>query len=224
MPALLFDLDGTLLDAGGSGGPAMADACRATFGEAFAPDAYDIPFSGRTDTAIVAAYHAAHDAEPTDESRAAFRDAYLAALPGHLERLNGRALPGAVALLDALAGRAGVTTGLLTGNFRRGAEAKLRRFGLLGYFDTDRGGYGDDSPDRCDVAAAAVAALGPHDGPIWVLGDTPADVACGKSVGAKTLAVATGTYSRGELDGCGADVLLDTLSDTAAVLAALGVG
>ena len=88
----------------------------------------------------------------------------------------------------------------------------------------NRGGYGDDSPDRNAVAAAAVAALGPHDEPVWVLGDTPADIVCGKSVGAKTLAVATGTYSRGELAGCGADVLLEGLSDTAGVLAALGVG
>ena len=221
MPALLFDIDGTLLCAGGAGKPAMAAAAAATFGTAL--DDYDIPFAGRTDAAITAAYHAAHDAEPTPASRAAFRAAYLAALPGHLDRPGGGALPGVVELLLALSDRPDVTLGLLTGNFRAGAEAKLRRFGLLRFFDLAVGGYGNESPDRADVAAAAVAALPPHAGPVWVIGDTPADVACGKSVGANTLAVATGGSPRGELDRCGADAVLDDLADTPAVLRALGL-
>ena len=221
MPALLFDIDGTLVSAGGAGKPAMAAACRAAFGEAL--DDYGIPFAGRTDTAITAAYHAAHGVEPTPASRAAFRDGYLAALPGCLENPHGRVLPGVVPLLETLAGRADVTLGLLTGNFRDGAAAKLRRFGLLRFFDLHVGGYGDRSADRCEVAAEAVAALPPHDGPVWVLGDTPADVACGKSVGAKTLAVATGGAPRPALADAAPDALLDDLADTAAVLRAMGL-
>ena len=221
--ALLFDIDGTLLSAGGSGGPAMAAACEAAFGESFPPDRYDIPFAGRTDTAITRAYHAVHDADPTPASVAAFRDGYLAALPDALNNPAGRVLPGVVALLDAVTGRADVVVGLLTGNFRGGAVAKLRHFRLLRFFDPDRGGYGGTSPDRADVAAAAVAALPAGYGPVWVLGDTPADVACGKSVGAKTLGVATGGSTADELRAAGADVVLPDLSDTPAVLAALGL-
>ena len=134
MPALLFDLDGTLLDSGGSGGPAMADACRATFGEAFAPEAYDIPFAGRTDTAIVAAYHAAHDAEPTDASRAAFRDAYLAALPGHLDRLDGRALAGGGRAVGRPRRTGGRNAGLADGELPprgRGEAAAVRAAGAF---------------------------------------------------------------------------------------------
>ena len=119
-----------------------------------------------------------------------------------------------------------MAVGLLTGNFRAGAAAKLRHVGLAEAFDLAVGGYGDDSSDRGAVAAAAVAALPPAaaGGAIWVLGDTPADVACGRSVGARTLAVCTGGASREELAGCGPDALLDDLSDTAAVLAAVGLG
>ena len=146
MTALLFDIDGTLLSAGGSGGPAMAAACRAAFGESFEPHAYDIPFHGRTDTAITLAYHAAHAAEPTPESLAAFRDGYLGALPGSLAGRDGRVLPGVVPLLDAVTARGDVAVGLLTGNFRQGAAAKLSHYGLIDYFALDRGGYGCDSP------------------------------------------------------------------------------
>ena len=220
MHAILFDIDGTLL-AAGSGGPAMAAAATAAFGEAL--DDYAIPFSGRTDTAIVGEYHRAHGAEHTPDSHRAFRDAYLAALPGALAGGGGRVLPGVRELLDVLAGRDDVTLGLLTGNFAAGAAAKLSHFGLAEYFDLSVGGYGDASPDRNDVAAAALALLPPGIETVWVIGDTPADVTCGKSVGAGTLAVATGEYSREELSACGADALLDDLSDTAAVLRTLGL-
>ena len=227
MTALLFDIDGTLLSAGGSGGPAMAAACEAAFGGAFPPERYDIPFAGRTDTAITRAYHAAHGTEATPDSVAAFRDAYLAALPAALEDRDGGVLPGVVNLLDTLAGRDGVTLGLLTGNFRGGAAAKLSHFGLDRFFDMDRGGYGCDSPDRADVAAAALATLparfreNPRD--VWVIGDTPADVACGKSIGARTLAVATGGSTLEELRDTRADAVLADLSDAAVVLRAFGM-
>ena len=227
MTALLFDIDGTLLSAGGSGGPAMAKACEAAFGEAYPAARYDIPFAGRTDTAITLAYHAAHAAEPTAESVAAFRSGYLDALPAALADREGTVLPGVVRLLETLASRGDVFLGLLTGNFREGAAAKLSHFGLDRFFDLNRGGYGCDSEDRCDVAAAAVATLPAafreNRDAVWVLGDTPADVACGKSVGARTLAVATGGSSPDELRAAGADAVLADLSDTPAALAALGL-
>ncbi|QDT15432.1 HAD family hydrolase [Alienimonas californiensis] len=220
MHALLFDIDGTLLLAG-SGGPAMAAAARAAFGSVL--EEYDVSFHGRTDTAIAGEYHAAHEAEHTPESHRVFQEAYLAALPGVLAGGDGRVLPGVPALLEALSAREDVLLGLLTGNFARGAATKLSHFNLDRYFDLSVGGYGDHSPDRNDVARAAVEVLPPGMDEVWVIGDTPADVTCGKSVGAKTFAVATGSYSRDELAECGADLLLEDLSDTPAVLRALGL-
>ena len=225
MIAILFDIDGTLLLAG-SGESAMAAAARAAFGSAL--DHYDVRFHGRTDTAIAREYHAAHETEHTPQSQRIFQDAYLAALPGALAEQTGRELPGVRVLLEALSAREDVTLGLLTGNYARGAAAKLSHFDLDHYFDLSVGGYGDHSPDRNDVAKAALEALPPafrsNPAAVWVIGDTPADVACGQSIGAKTLAVATGHYSREELAECGADALLDDLSDTPAVLRALGLG
>ncbi|MFH5805399.1 HAD family hydrolase [Alienimonas sp. DA493] len=224
MHAILFDIDGTLLLAG-SGGPAMAAAAEAAFGAAL--DEYDVHFHGRTDTAIAREYHAAHEAEHTPESHRVFQEAYLDALPGVLAEGDGRVLPGVPALLEALAAREDVLLGLLTGNYAKGAAAKLSHFGLAQYFDLSVGGYGDHTPDRNEVARTALEALPPelqaNPKAVWVVGDTPADVTCGKSIGAKTLAVATGHYSRDELADSAADALLDDFSDTAATLRALGL-
>ena len=93
--------------------------------------------------------------------------------------------------------------GLLTGNIRLGAEIKLRHFGLWEIFQF--GGFADDHEERDHIAAAALArgrrVLGKNLQPqeIVVIGDTPFDVRCGKFIGAKTLAVATGGAKLEEL-------------------------
>ena len=93
--------------------------------------------------------------------------------------------------------------GLLTGNIRLGAEIKLRRYGLWEIFET--GGFADDSEDRNHIAAAAlergrrVVGRNLHGGEIVVVGDTPHDIRCGKHIGAKVLAVATGGAKLEEL-------------------------
>ena len=99
--------------------------------------------------------------------------------------------------------------GLLTGNIRLGAEIKLRHFGLWEIFQF--GGFADDHEDRNHIAAAALErgrrVLGKDLQPqeIVVIGDTPFDVRCGKFIGAKTLAVATGGAKLEELKPCAAD-------------------
>ncbi len=39
-------------------------------------------------------------------------------------------------------------------------------------------------------------------GRVFIIGDTPHDVACGKAIGAKTIAVATGGFSVAQLEAC----------------------
>ena len=96
--------------------------------------------------------------------------------------------------------------GLLTGNIQLGAEIKLRHYGLWEHFMM--GGFADDHEDRNYIAAAALQrgrrVLDPHLQPheIVVIGDTPFDVRCGKFIGAKTLAVATGGATLKELKHC----------------------
>ena len=93
--------------------------------------------------------------------------------------------------------------GLLTGNIRLGAEIKLRHYGLWDHFKT--GGFADDHEDRDHIAAAALErgrrVLGKDLRPeeIVVVGDTPFDIRCGKFIGARVLAVATGGAKLDEL-------------------------
>jgi phosphoglycolate phosphatase-like HAD superfamily hydrolase len=125
-------------------------------------------------------------------------------------------------LIVLLATREEVQVGLLTGNTRQGAHIKLRHFALHEHLTL--GGYGDEHLDRNLVAVDALAELSRlHNGAverhrIWVIGDTPHDVCCARHIGAKALAVLTGSYPRAELEDACPDALLDDLGDVPAVL------
>ena len=139
-----------------------------------------------------------------------------------MSRYPAQVLPGVGELLEVLAGRDDFAVGLLTGNVCDGARIKLGHFDLFRYFPF--GGFGDDHHDRDRVASDALRAAhahlngGGHTATVWVIGDTPFDVTCGRSIGARTLAVTTGSHPRAELESYSPDVLLDDLSDTAKVL------
>jgi phosphoglycolate phosphatase len=212
MPAWLFDIDGTLLGSAGAGRKAMAAAFQRLFGRC--DQVNGIPFSGRTDRAIVADLLAAHGVPQTPRNWTAFRSAYLDELPAALRTSPGVVLPAVAEILRRLAGQ---PIGLLTGNVRAGAEAKLRHFELWERFAF--GGFGDERHSRDDVArdalAAAEAAVGHALDPrsVWVLGDTPLDVQCARAIGAKVLAVATGQHSLEELADSRPDALFPTLAE-----------
>jgi phosphoglycolate phosphatase-like HAD superfamily hydrolase len=107
----------------------------------------------------------------------------------------------------------------------RGAEIKLSHYGVWDYFEF--GAFADDHHDRNELTKFARArALEKHGEQftpesIFVIGDTPRDIECGKVVGAKTVAIATGNYSRAELAAHDPDFLLDDLSETEAVIVLL---
>jgi len=219
MRLILFDIDGTLIRSGGAGKLAMESALAAAFGLAEVLDG--VPYAGRTDRAIGHDLLALHGIDPLEHHRQNLHAAYLAVLPDSLARVPGTVLPGVRALLDALRGEP-VAVGLITGNLRAGAEVKLRHFGLWDYFPF--GGYGDAHLDRDGVARDALAAAEslharPFDD-IWVVGDTPLDVACARTIGAKSLAVATGWHTPEALAESRPDWLLADLADTESLLAA----
>lgn len=222
---LLFDIDGTLLSSGGAGEHSLRLALQDWFGNADALSGVEI--AGRTDGAIVRQLFALHGVEPTPEKITGFFDCYLQHLSRQLPAVSGRLLPGIVELLEILKTRTDVAIALLTGNLCRGAELKLAHYGIWHYFEF--GAYADDHHDRNQLAqVAARRALEKHGVSFapertFVLGDTPHDVACGRAIGAKTVAIATGGYTREQLQACGPDFLFDDLSDSAAVLQALGL-
>jgi len=88
------------------------------------------------------------------------------------------------------------------------------------------GGFGDQHRDRDDVAREALRAVEQRYGKVerqrvWVIGDTPLDVRCARSIGARAVAVATGWHSHAELLSAGADVTLNSLMDAGSILSDL---
>lgn len=219
----LFDIDGTLLRSGGAGQRAMERALEAAFG--LTDLSHDIPAAGRTDRAITADLFAFHQLPESPETRERFLEAYLQQLPLALAESPGRVLPGVVGLLDRLVARGDVALGLLTGNFRRGADLKLQHYRLDHHFRF--GGFGDDHFDRDDVARVALREACRHldrevsPEHICVIGDTPSDVKCARAIGARAVAVATGMYSADELRGTEPDQLFIDFSDPRELLEAL---
>jgi phosphoglycolate phosphatase-like HAD superfamily hydrolase len=120
-------------------------------------------------------------------------------------------LPGVVALLDRLHA-IGSRVGLLTGNIRAGARIKLESTGLWDRFDLHVSAFAEDGVARDEIAA--VARLRAGDGPLVVVGDTPADVACGRHVGARVLGVGTGYAPREAVEAARPDRFVADLSDT----------
>jgi phosphoglycolate phosphatase len=199
---VLFDIDGTLIRTGGAG----LKAFERTFAEVFAmPEATKtLQFAGRTDTSLVRECFRLHGIEPHDEHLRRFFEYYPSVLAELLGTLPGAVLPGVERFMEELfATQNRPIVGLLTGNIRRGAELKLRHFNLWEKFET--GAFADDSEDRDCIAATArkraeeIARSSLHGDEIVVIGDTPLDVKCAQSIGAKCLAVATGIHSRGQL-------------------------
>jgi phosphoglycolate phosphatase len=222
MHIVLFDIDGTLLNSGGAGKAAIETALAEDFGVAIR---VSVPYSGRTDRAIGRDLLSMHDVDPSDANWRRLVRGYLARLPACLDRHQGSILPGIAALLATLLDRDDVALGLLTGNIREGAEAKLGFFDLYRHFSF--GGFGDRHFDRDDVAREALAEIHAHFNGwarmdrVWVVGDTPLDVRCARAIGARAVAVATGVHSPAQLAATEPDLLLDNLSDPEPLLSVL---
>jgi phosphoglycolate phosphatase len=225
---LLFDIDGTLIRTGRAGSRAMNRAFEELFGISRAFDGTHM--AGRTDMWILEDAATRAGVNLTAASRQDFRARYLECLadalpePGPHSSMKG-VLPGVRSLLDVLTAPPLSDTiflALLTGNSEDGARLKLEHFDLWRYFRC--GAYGDDSADRNALVPFALARARRCGLPdlaaahILVVGDTPHDVACARSVGAVPVAVATGMFSVEQLRAAGADVVFQDLSDTGAFL------
>ena len=223
MHVILFDIDGTLLLTGGAGQKGMERALASAFG--ITRPTKDIAAAGRTDFAITSDLFEFHGINKTPEAWSQFSTEYFRQLPIALAELDGSVLPGVREILDVLHAREDVRLGLLTGNFEEGAWLKLKHYQLDHYFRF--GAFGDHHHCRDDVAHVAYEASHRHVGlpvaadRVWVIGDTPADVACARAIGANVVAVATGMYSYDELVPTSPDLLLHDLSDPETLLARL---
>ncbi|HEY4233527.1 MAG TPA: HAD hydrolase-like protein [Lacipirellulaceae bacterium] len=226
MHICFLDIDGTLVSTGGAGQAAFAVTLAKDFGITNVTTS-GVPFAGRSDRAIALDLFALYGIEPTPDVWNQFHIGYIKRLEEVLPTYKGRVLPGVVALLEQLAARGDVALGLLTGNVHEAARRKLQYYKLWDWFPF--GGFGDEHTDRCDIAAAALAAGRTYlngnssatHGQLVVIGDTPNDILCARSIGARCVAVPTGNTSVDTLRGAQPDVLVDTLEDVAAVMALL---
>lgn len=223
---VLFDIDGTLLSAGGAPRRAFRRALTEHFGTEGGAATDD--FSGKTDPQIVYDLMGAagFGDDHIEERIAAFFARYLDELAAELRvETRHRLYPGVAELIPALAADPRVVLGLVTGNVRAGARLKLGHFGLWDAFRV--GAFGSDDRRRDCLPSIAVqraeAATGHRfEGfDVVVIGDTPADVRCARAAGAMAVAVATGRPDREVLAACEPDLLLDSLADWPDLLAEL---
>lgn len=211
---VLFDIDGTLIDTGGAGARSWAWAFQRLFDRHV--DIAEHSTAGMTDPAIArVTFTQAMERKPTAEELARLMASYQAVLPDYVASSSDyRVLAGVENLLERLTD-AGVLLGLTTGGLEAAAHAKLGRGQLNHFFLV--GGYGSDSEDRVKLTRAAVQRGermldGPLDlSKVFVVGDTPLDVAAAEGVGAVSVGVASGRYGVDELQAAGADHVLASL-------------
>jgi len=203
MKLLLFDVDLTLINSGGAGRKAMMRAFEELFGGS--NGLKKVSFAGRTDVAIFKDGLKQRGVEWSPDKETQFKERYLAYLKTEIEKPNSskHIEPGIPELLSQLHAQEEVTLALLTGNWRQGAQIKLEHFELFHFFRF--GAFADDSEFREKLPGIAYERfrrifdkeIPPHD--VYVIGDTPRDVACARPFGAKSIAVATGLFSFNEL-------------------------
>ncbi|MCH8295335.1 HAD hydrolase-like protein [Candidatus Poribacteria bacterium] len=224
---VLFDIDGTILNAGRIGRRAIYQALEDVFGADKRNEFRDIRMSGKTDTQII------HEILEDVVDRNALQqllprifdsitDLLAAACK---QRENTKLLVGVQELIEVATDHKDCTLGLLTGNNKQCAMVKLDVFELTHFFQL--GAFGDEAYYRNELPDIAVQRAFEQTGHLFrnkeivILGDTPNDVSCGRHLGVCAIAVATGRFSSEELQKSQPDYLFEDLSDTRSVMNAI---
>lgn len=137
-----------------------------------------------------------------------------------ISRKNIEPMDGVVELLKELNNR-DILLGLVTGNLEGIARAKLEKISINHYFKI--GGFGSDDVNRTNLVKLAIKRAEENfnfnfNNNVFLIGDAPREIKAGKEAGIKTIGVATGIYSKEQLEITGADFILESLKDTNAVL------
>ena len=218
MRVLLFDIDGTLLvtDDGGK------IALEAALADEFELSEVDvaISFAGRTDRSLLRELLERNQLDVSERNQNRLAKRYSAYLPKILAQCGGEILPGVTDLLENVAAQDDLLCYVMTGNLRETATHKLNHFGLTRYFQSVFGG--DHDSERDDLARRTAADLRDRHGEqelgeVIVIGDTPHDIRCGHAIGARVVAVCTGSYDRSALEAENPAAVLDDFADATAI-------
>lgn len=220
---VLFDIDGTLLRSGGAGRASMERALTEVFGS---PGSSEYHYGGRTDRQIVRDLmrREGFTDDAIDAQMGQLLESYVSGLATELGSGNRTmlVLDGVIELLDALDREERVVVGLLTGNIESGARAKLTAAGINpARFRVNA--FGSDHELRPELPAVAqrraseLLGTDVQGNRLVIIGDTPADVQCGEAIGARAIAVATGSYSVEQLATYEPYAVFESLADTSAV-------
>lgn len=204
--AILFDLDGTLLD--------TLDDLTASVNHMLA--AFGYPGRSRdfvrqavgngVRKLIVRALPGGEDAARVDECLNAFRAHYAENLD-----VMTRPYPGVMALLQSLPG-AGIRAGVVSNKYDGAVKALCAKHfgGLLGAAIGEQPGFGrKPAPDS---ALAALRALGAAPENALYVGDSDVDVETARNAGLKCVGVSWGFRPRESLERAGADAVIDDIS------------
>ena len=219
---VLFDIDGTLLRVGNMNRQTLIDALTEVYGTEGSAGRHN--FAGKMDSVII--YEVLRHSglgerritERFEEVKQTYIDLFRErARPEDIELMKG--IP---TLLEELAGRSDIVLGLLTGNFEGSGRHKLRLPAIDHYFPF--GAFADDAYHRDDLPAIAVEKAYDVTGTrfasseVVIIGDTEHDIRCSRTIGARCIAVATGTYSAERLCTHRPDILFEDFGDTGAVV------
>ena len=197
---VLFDLDGTLVDAGGCGRRALERTIKELYG--VTPKFEHALISGRTDLDNFAIVYGLikKGKKPSATEMKKMKAKYLQLLPQEvntsLRNKKYHLVPGIKKFLELLSGNPAFILGLGTGNLEQGAKLKLEPSGLFNFFSV--GGYGEDGHSHEEMLQAAVkraekkfkTKIEPEN--IFIIGDTHRDIVAAKNCGFHSAVLTTG--------------------------------
>jgi len=226
---LLWDVDGTLIVGRGVGTEVLYQAASEAAGRTI--ERGSVKVAGKTDPLIlreifIEAEIAAHEIDALMPRAIDETERLLAAAAAELRR-RGSVLDGVVDVLTALDAMDGVRQTLVTGNLVGNAAVKMATFDLTNFFDIELGAYGTDHEHRDELVPIARGRAEElrgeryADDEVWVIGDTPSDLACARAGGVRCTLVATGRFDAATLKALEPDALFDDLTATADVIATL---
>lgn len=209
--ALLFDLDGTLVDSRGDIA-AACNAARVAHGRPPLTREAIMPMVGDGARALVArAFDEAMDSPAVDAALETFRESYVAHPCEHTV-----VLPGARDVLD-LAAELALPCAVVTNKPHDVSVLVLDALGISRYFRAIWGG--GDGPLKPSPAGVVEVArlLGVTPPSAWMIGDGPQDIGAGKAAGCFTVGV-PGIAERERLVASAPDRICESLVELAALL------